>query len=211
MVAKGREDDARDSPMRRVLRKVRRSLLVVGWCVRGRPAPPPHSVKQRIVTAYARRFALTTLVESGTYLGDMVAGVRKRFERIYSIELGEDLAARARARFAGDEAVVVLCGDSGVLLPSLLKEIRKPCLFWLDGHYSGGITALGDGVTPILSELESILQDAVRGHLILVDDARLFSGKDGYPHLSEVRELVGRRWPGAPFEVGDDVMRIGPV
>jgi hypothetical protein len=186
-------------------------LIEIAWRFRGRPVPPPHSVKQKIVVAYGRRFGLTTLVETGTHLGNMIAGVRKRFERIYSIELGEDLAAGARARFAGDEGVVILNGDSGVVLPSLLEEIRRPCLFWLDGHFSGGNTALGNSVTPILRELETILLHGVHGHVILVDDVRLFSGEEGYPRLGEVRELVARKYPGAHVEVGDDVMRIGPV
>ena len=193
------------------MRSLRRLLLVIWWRLSGRPAPPPHLVKQRIIIAYARRFGLTTLVESGTYLGDMVADVRPRFARIYSIELARDLADRARARFAGDNAVVILCGDSAQVLPPLLKQIHKPCLFWLDGHYSGGITALGNGITPIARELEAILDDSVTNHVILIDDARLFNGEDGYPRLEDIRELVRQRGPAASFEVEDDVIRVCPV
>jgi len=201
----------RESTARAVVGSLRAAIGVWSWYLRGRPAPPPHRVKQRIVIGHARRFQLTTLVESGTYLGDMVAAVRKHFERIYSIELGPELAERARDRFAGDPGVTILCGDSGTVLPGLLGTIERPCIFWLDGHYSGGNTALGEVATPILRELDGILDLAPGSHVILIDDARLFTGEDGYPRLEDVSELLRHRRPSAAFAVEDDVIRIFPV
>ena len=54
-------------------------------------------------------------------------------------------------------------------------------LFWLDGHYSGEGTGGCDEVCPIIAELRLIAQSKRKDHCILIDDARLFIGEDGYP------------------------------
>mgnify|MGYP001369983704 CR=1 FL=1 len=47
------------------------------------------------------------------------------------------------------------------MLKNIIKNIDKPALFWLDGHYSGGVTGMGDNETPILEELEQIYKTEV--------------------------------------------------
>src|SRR5688572_15711107 len=126
------------------------------WERQGRPSPPPHIVKEELIRDYAKRFRTEVLIETGTYLGDMIHAMRKSFTRIFSFELDEKLAAQARERFAGDKHVEIIQGDSGKLLGDCLATINEPCLFWLDGHYSGGITAKGSLETPIKNELQFI-------------------------------------------------------
>jgi hypothetical protein len=89
----------------------------------------------------------------------------------------------------------------------LLKKIHEPTLFWLDGHWSGGITAQGDKDTPVVAECEAVLSHHVQGHVILVDDARCFTGENDYPTIAGMRALCGRH-PGMTFEVEDDVIRV---
>ena len=173
----------------------------------GRPAPPPPLVKQRIVADHARRFGTALLVETGTYRGDMVAAQRRQFRRIWSIELQEQLAERARARFARDPHITILSGDSAVLLPGILASIREPCLFWLDAHYSAGITARGDIDTPIAAELDFVLRHPVAGHVVLIDDARDFTGVNGYPTLADLTAAIRGQRPDWSVEVVDDVIR----
>lgn len=43
------------------------------------------------VKAYGRAFELSTLVETGTYLGDMVEAQRRSFREVWSIELSPTL------------------------------------------------------------------------------------------------------------------------
>src|ERR1700760_2965445 len=69
------------------------------WKLRGEPRRIPHLLKQRTVLEYARRFGLTTLGETGTYYGEMIAAVAGKFEQICSIELDQQLAKRAQQRF----------------------------------------------------------------------------------------------------------------
>ena len=113
------------------------------WERQGRPVPPPHAFKQKVVLQYARQFDLRVLVETGTYLGEMVDAMRTAFGRVYSIELDQELYWRAVQRFAGRGSVTIVQGDSSKVLPQLLAELAEPVLFWLDGHYSAGVTAKG--------------------------------------------------------------------
>src|ERR1019366_8036945 len=117
----------------------------------------PQIIKQRMVARYASAFGIHTLIETGTFYGDMVHAMRRRFRRIVSIELSQDLFNKAKLRFRTHPHVELLQGDSGDLLPSVLAKVSEPCLFWLDGHYSEGDTAKGEMETPILRELNTIL------------------------------------------------------
>lgn len=135
---------------------------------------------------------------------------RESFDRIVSIELDRELFEKARDRFSGDPLVTIVHGDSGLLLGTVLQEFQEPCLFWLDGHYSAGVTAKGERETPILEELGAICGHAVPGHVILIDDARLFTGRNDYPTLDGLRRFVLERRPGCSFAVEDDIIRIAP-
>jgi len=185
--------------------KLRRDLEARrAWEKQGRPSPPPHIIKEELIKNFAQNFNTPILIETGTYLGDMVHAMRKSFTRIISFELDPTLAAQAQNRFAGDSHIQIIQGDSGKLLAEYLKNIHEPCLFWLDGHYSGGITAKGSLETPIKNELTAILSHPVDGHVILIDDARCFTGENDYPTLDELKTLVANR----NFSLEHDVIRI---
>jgi hypothetical protein len=194
--------------MTRMLSIIHRRKVVRRWAAAGRAVPPPHEVKQLVVLEYGKRFRLRTLVETGTYLGTMLDAVLHRFDHIYSIELDEVLFADATRRFAEHPRITIIQGDSGQQLPLLLRDLKSPTLFWLDGHWSEGITAKGDKETPILAEIEAIVAHSCRDHVVLIDDARLFVGKHDYPSLEELRAVVMRKMPESVFEVRDDIIRI---
>ncbi|MEQ1715633.1 MAG: hypothetical protein ABL907_06565 [Hyphomicrobium sp.] len=203
------------TPLYHTLRAWRSWLRANGrraaWEKQGRPVPPPDVVKQDIVKDYAKRYGAKTLVETGTYVGDMVQATKGAFERIYSIELSHDLAERARRRFASDRNVTILQGDSGALLAELLPKLAEPALFWLDAHYSAGITAKGDLDTPIVQELTHILQPTGPRHVILIDDARCFGVDDDYPTIETISNFVRDRAPGYSTSVEHDSIRIVPT
>ena len=148
------------------------------------------------------------MIETGTYLGEMVEAMQRRFEKIYSIELSPELYVRARERFSEAENVRIALGDSARVLPMILAELHEPALFWLDGHFSEGNTAKGDRETPILDELDAIFRNEVKGHVVLIDDARCFDGTGDYPTLAELERVVRARNPNASFEVRDDIIRV---
>jgi len=177
------------------------------WILLGKPIPPPHLVKQMLVKTYATKYRLNVMVETGTYLGEMVNAVKYSFNKIYSIELSSDLHKRAKKKFCRYKHIEILNGDSSVILAEILKQIHDPCLFWLDAHYSGGITEKGDIETPILEELKQIFLHPVKDHVILIDDARCFTGQNDYPSIEELNKFIFDQNPYYLFNVVDDVIR----
>jgi hypothetical protein len=169
--------------------------------------PPPHIVKQKAIEEFREKFQINILVETGTYLGDMVEAQRTSFEKIYSIELSEKLFNRAVKRFKDNSHITILQGDSGVVLNKLITEIDQPALFWLDGHYSGGITAKAEKECPVPEELDTILKSSLP-HIILIDDARLFNGTQDYPTIEEIKNMINKRDDSYLLEIKDDIIRI---
>ncbi len=158
---------------------------VADWETEGRPVPPPDLVKRTTLADFAAAFRLDTLIETGTFLGGTIHALKDRFPRPLH-HRAQPRARRPRPPpLPQSPHIHILNGDSGQLLASLLQTITVPCLFWLDGHYSGGVTAQAALDTPILAELQTILDHPVKTHVILIDDARLFNGTADYPTLDQ--------------------------
>jgi hypothetical protein len=168
----------------------------------------PHLAKRRIVLDYANRHGCGIFVETGTYLGDMVSAAARMFAQVHSVELSEYYYRRACRRFAGIPNVSLHFGNSADVLPRVIENLSGPTLFWLDAHYSGGITARAGSDTPIVEELAAILGTPASGHVVLIDDARCFDGSAGYPTLREIESLIAAAAPGYVCEVATDIIRV---
>ncbi len=101
----------------------------------------------------------------------------------------------------------LLQGDSATLLPGVLESLDGPALFWLDGHYMGGESGRGTEDTPVIAEMTALFAHPVRGHVVLIDDARLFDGTGGYPRLDEFTRWVQKQRPGTNVTVDGDIIR----
>lgn len=178
------------------------------WILRGRPLRSPHLLKQKVVREYGERFKLRTLVETGTYYGEMVSAMKRRFDHIYSIEFVPELAERARRKFAREPHIKIFCGDSRGVVPVVLDILTAPALFWLDAGYYGWVGKQGDQQR-LSSELEMILSHPYQ-HIILLDDARGLTGRDGVPSVKDVTAYVEGKFPRRIVEVKHDIMRITP-
>lgn len=187
------------------MRAAKRAQILARSVVRKLRGSPANAAKQRVVLEYAQRNHLRVLVETGTYLGDMLAVARPSFRELHSIELDEDLHEWARWRFRHTRRSTCT-GDSADVLPEILAAVAEPCLFWLDAHDSAGITARGASVTPVLRELALIRSHGVPGHVVLIDDADAFTGADGYPSLDEISRAA-RGWH---VESEGGIVRITP-
>jgi hypothetical protein len=198
-------------PIRQVIRKGRIAIEIADWYRRGKPAPPPHAVKQRVLKKYARQYRLRILVETGTYHGEMVDALKGRFDRIYSIELSPDFHERAKRRFGRQHHIELIQGDSGVELGSVMRKLDQAALFWLDGHYSGGDTARGPRDTPIYEELRHILGDSANSHVVIIDDARCFGTDPAYPTIADLTEFIESMKADVAIRVRDDSVRITPT
>ena len=177
------------------------------WLRTGKPLPPPRIVKQNLITGSRESTGYKILVETGTYRGDMIFSQLKNFKKLYSIELDEKLFKDARRRFKNCAHVTILQGDSGKVLKEITAQLKEPAIFWLDGHYSGGFTALGEKITPVFEELKIIFSQKM-DHAILIDDARLFNGTDGYPTFEELEKFIKENHPQQQIKVSDDCIQF---
>lgn len=191
------------------LNLLRRTPEIVHWLRSGCSEVAPHPVKMMVVQSYLKRFAIDEFIETGTYLGDTLAHIARSGIRCTSIELSRALYEAACDRFSGHKNVTLVQGDSGQVLPELIKDIDRPALFWLDGHYSSGITASAGTHTPINAELQAILNHPVKQHVTLIDDARCFDGRSDYPHLDDLLRVV-REHGAYDAEVSADIIRLIP-
>ena len=157
---------------------------------------PPKEYKWDIVKEMGKDF--NTLVETGTYMGEMIWANRNNFSLIHSIELFDEYYHKAVRKFSNFKHIHIHYGDSSDVLKELINDL-PPSLFWLDAHYSGGRTAKGKKETPIKEELEIILASD-NGHGILIDDARCFGNFTDFPTLDELRGIMGE------FELENDII-----
>jgi hypothetical protein len=180
------------------------------WELNGKLLPLPHLLKQEILRGYIEKYELKLMVETGTYFGDMVDALRKSLTRIYSIELSEYLATEAQERFKACDNVIILQGDSGREIEKVIQKLTLPTLFWLDGHYSAGITDKGENETPILAELAHIFNAPDIRHVILIDDARAFGKIPDYPTLNALESFIHAKRSNMAITVQDDIIRVTP-
>lgn len=199
---------AKETSLYDIFRRVKQKNDLRNWKKNGRLGPMPDLMKQKIVKEYARKFSVLTMVETGTFFGDMIYATKNLFDRIYSIELEPVLCRRAQKRFSRFRHISIVQGSSAKVLPVILSDITQSCLFWLDAHYSGGITARDETETPIMQELTLIMNHPVAEHVILIDDAREFVGLNDYPTIENLQNFIHKQRPDWVFEVKDDIIRI---
>jgi hypothetical protein len=112
-------------------------------------------------------------VETGSNLGQgVMMALAVGFDEIYSIELSQQLHEICLERFKDNDNVHLIQGNSSMELGKVISGISVPITFWIDAHYSGGITAGEDGHLPILDELMAIKNHSINNHTILIDDMR---------------------------------------
>jgi hypothetical protein len=127
------------------------------------------------------------VIETGTFLGETSRYFARLGHEVHTIEISEKLSA---VIFPTLKAMGVhcYCGDSGALISQIMQEILQngcnKANFWLDGHWSGGITARAkDYETPIVRELNSIstFLPQFASAVIAIDDVRCFGNDPSYP------------------------------
>jgi len=165
--------------------------------------------KQQALRTLQEEYKLNTLVETGTYLGDTLFALYSYFDHLYSIELSDLYFKKAQQRFRNYKKIQLLNGDSGKELKKLVQQLNVPVLFWLDGHYSGGLTAMGDKECPVFEELDSIFSSSLP-HVIVIDDARLFVGKNDYPTIEELGHYVAKYKSNYSLSIENDSIRLLP-
>lgn len=190
-----------DNLIHRIRAAHRRRRELDRWAEAGYAMPAPPFVKRAVL----RRNGLpgATWVETGTFQGDTTDFLAADGSRVVTIEPEPRLHAAAAERFRGRPNVDVRHGLSEDVMPALLPTIEGDVCFWLDGHYSAGVTYKGPKDTPIVDELACIAMHLPRWRrvVVMVDDVRCFEPWQpdfaGYPprdHLVKWAASHGLRW-----------------
>ena len=99
-------------------------------------------------------------------------------------------------------------GNSRDVLPRLVPLFAgdNRVLFWLDAHYSGGVTYGQQDECPLLDELTIIFENLSENKdiMILVDDIRVFGVNPSYPSKASIIQLAANR--GFSWDIVFDVM-----
>lgn len=184
--------------------------------IKRRGEPASHLYKEETVKNYADKYKCSIFIETGTYKGEMLYQVYSLFEYLASIEIVEDLYISAQKKFQLMDKIHLYCGNSGDIISDVINDAiddrdEAGILFWLDGHYSGGITGRGGRDTPIMEELNSIFNCVTGKCVILIDDARCYIHKGefiDYPTVKFLKSTVKKRCKNAKFKVKNDIIRI---
>ena len=153
--------------------------------IRNRPFVPHSLTKMRNLKACRNMTEASTVVEIGTYKGVTSRRLSRIFDHVITVEIDAALYSEAHERLKQCPNVHQIHADGVRALPAIAKEVRNAVLF-LDGHFSGGDTGLGDEPEPILAELDAIQPDLTSFVAIVIDDFRLFGVEPGWPKKSEV-------------------------
>ncbi|NDV60037.1 hypothetical protein [Bacteroides sp. 519] len=177
------------------------------WVKAGKPIPPVHAAKRMMIREYQQKNNSKILVETGTYTGEMVFVQMPYFSEIYSIELSNYYYKKAVKRFKRYSQIHLYHGDSALMLKEVVSKLDTAAIFWLDGHYSGGLTAKGELECPIFAEIDAVVSSPQK-HVMLIDDAHCFVGENDYPTVDELKTYFDNSRRNYTFNVRNNIIII---
>lgn len=162
--------------------------------------------KRDRIRYFAKSIGAVNFVETGSYHGDTSKALADLVENVVTMEIDPRNAEAAKSNCAPLKNVTVFCGPSEDVLPTALKGLSGPTLFWLDAHYQTGMTR-GTSDCPLFKELRIIFDNPSIEPTILIDDARKFLWINGWPSLRSVQKFAeANRYS---FRVSHDMICIG--
>lgn len=136
---------------------------------------------QNLISLLQKEYNIETFIEAGTFQGVTAVWASALFKNVFTIELSQQLYESTSAGYKHIQNINFLYGHTVEHLKAIVPQLQGSALFWLDAHWSGGITAGQEEECPILRELQ-IIKESEWEHFILIDDARLFLSPPPAPH-----------------------------
>lgn len=164
-------------------------------------------IPQQMALELARRYGIARFFETGTHVGKTAAWARQHFDVVITIEAHGEYFRQNLKRYP-DSDILFLFGASQARMRELVPLMKEPHMFWLDAHWGADLPySRPEVVCPVIEEIE-IINQSLENHVILVDDARLFTGINGWPSLETVMRFLGER--SRDVYVEDDVVIAVP-
>lgn len=159
-----------------------------------------------------KKMGLDTFVEGGTYTGGTALLMSDSFQKVYTIEKSDEMYEIARKNIDAKQNITLLKGDTREHLGKILAE-NDNLLFWLDAHWSGGLTYGENDECPLIQELEIIFSKQ-KSFAILIDDARQFLAPPPIPHKHynwpSLKEIINILPQEIDITVFEDVIYLIP-
>ncbi|MDD3263247.1 MAG: hypothetical protein PHR61_05425 [Candidatus Absconditabacteria bacterium] len=174
-----------------------------------------HDYKEKSIKKYSKKLYKPFLIETGTYLGEMIDAQIENFDRIYSVEIVEQLYLQNKVKYKNENNVYLYYGSSEEKMIEMIEHALKinskaNFVFWLDGHYSGGVTGKAKTECPIYKELNDIFSLLENNrYYILIDDARCFNGEGDWPKKEDFLKFINKKG-NFKIRVKNDIIRIEP-
>jgi hypothetical protein len=150
--------------------------------------------------------------ETGTYYGQTTIEAARIFKKVYTVELSPKLYTKCVKSLMPFSNVYVFLDESPNFLKQVLPQSKGGKIFWLDAHYSTGITARGKKDTPILEELEAIKSRGVQDGIIMIDDMRYcYAPGRAFPSFTEICNAVLAVNPSYHLALLGDVLLAYPA
>tara|TARA_B100002019_G_C21190153_1_gene558367 strand:- start:254 stop:946 length:693 start_codon:yes stop_codon:yes gene_type:complete len=170
---------------------------LVQWSKSNFRVPTPQFIKNSVFFRYTDES--TVWVETGTYKGTSTEFFSKYSKFVHTIEPEFKLFSTTKSELnnKGYTNINFYNGTSEEMLDKVLNDIQCEKLsIWLDGHWSGGDTFLGEKPTPVLEELKIIKKylQKFKQISILIDDIRDFNNYDRQSNNNYPEKNILIKW-----------------
>lgn len=172
------------------------------------------SIPRQLISTIQENFKYRNFIETGTYMGATSIWASSLFEKVYTIEVNPKLSSQAAMNANGKSNIRFIHGDSATELGKVSENLEGSSLYWLDGHWCGGVEKLTHEC-PLMHELNVITikeQD-----IILIDDARFFMGivpaphkPEEWPRIDEVISALKLKYPAHAIIIEYDIIMCLP-
>lgn len=189
------------------------------WYKRSFNNPVPDFIKRKYLVGILKN-KNTAWIETGTFLGKTTIFLSNNSNFVISLEPSKECYIKAKENTKYKSNILLINENSENGLKKAVDIIVNKYAgdyigFWLDGHYSGGITYQNEIISPIKEELEIIFNAINKGDLpykniyIFIDDIRLFIGsvteeEKRYPSLDYISKKLSEF--GFTISIANDIL-----
>lgn len=173
------------------------------------------SAPKKLIYSIQEKFQYSNFIETGTYMGETSIWASAYFKNVFTIEVNPELSSEAAMRAGGKTNIRFINGDSSVELGKTSEKLTGSCVYWLDGHWCGGVSKI-TAECPLMGELHAIKEKD--DDVVLIDDARFFMGivpephqPDAWPRIDAVIHSLKIKYPKHEVVIEYDVIMCLPV